>query len=300
MISSLGGDRHGEDARHALKSTLYDSSNNAKIIYYLTKLDLEYPTLDETHDHRMAQSGFAAHRQKEENALDYAMTPPSPAYLDITGSDDKFPVRRIYCIGKNYAAHVVEMGGVVERDPPVIFQKPADSVVRNGGDIRYPAYTTNYHYEGEMVVVLKSGGHNIATKDASSHIYGYAVGLDMTRRDHQAGALENGLPWEMAKSFDQSAPIGPVTKAEECGILTEGNLNLSVNDEVKQNVDMALMIWKTDEIISKLSEQYELKAGDVIMTGTPAGVGAVVTGDSIKVHVDGLQDLEVRITDPAG
>lgn len=231
--------------------------------------------------------------------MKYVLPPPDRSYLDITDSDEKFPVRRIYCIGKNYTAHVIEMGGVVERDPPVIFQKPTDSIVRNGGDIRYPVYTENYHFEGEMVVVLKSGGHNIKTEDATSHIYGYAAGLDMTRRDHQAGALENGLPWEMAKSFDQSAPIGPVTKIEDCGIITSGNLSLTVNGDVKQDVDMSLMIWKTDEIISKLSEQYELKAGDVIMTGTPAGVGAVVTGDNITVHVDGLQDLHVRITDTA-
>jgi fumarylpyruvate hydrolase len=248
----------------------------------------------------MAPFGFAELRQMKEKTMNYAVSPPPQAHLDITGSDEKFPVRRIYCIGKNYTAHVIEMGGVVEREPPVIFQKPADSVVRNGGDIHYPAYTKNYHYEGEMVVVLKSGGHNIATKDAPSHIFGYAVGLDMTRRDHQAGALENGLPWEMAKAFDQSAPIGPVTKIEETGEITNGNLNLSVNGDVKQDVDMSLMIWKTDEIISKLSEQYELKAGDVIMTGTPAGVGAVVTGDRINVHVDGLQDLQVWITETAG
>lgn len=229
--------------------------------------------------------------------MNYAVSPPPQAYLDITGSDEKFPVRRIYCIGKNYTAHVAEMGGDADRDPPVIFQKPADAIVRNGGEVPYPVYTKNYHFEGEMVVMLKSGGHQIATEDAASHIYGYAVGLDMTRRDHQAGALENGLPWEMAKSFDQSAPIGPITKIEETGELTEGNLSLSVNGDVKQDVDMSLMIWKTNEIIAKLSEQYELKAGDVIMTGTPAGVGAVVTGDSITVRVDRLQDLQVRVTE---
>lgn len=231
--------------------------------------------------------------------MNFAVTPPELAYLDIAGTDEKYPVRRIYCIGKNYTAHVIEMGGTVEREPPVIFQKPTDSIVRNGGDLPYPVFTANFHYEGEMVVVLKSGGHHIPVDQASSHIYGYAVGLDMTRRDHQANALENGLPWEMSKSFDKSAPIGPVTKVEDCGVLTEGNLRLSVNGTVKQDVDMGLMIWKTDEIISKLSEQYELKAGDVIMTGTPAGVGAVVTGDTIDVHVDGLEDLQVRISDKA-
>jgi fumarylpyruvate hydrolase len=229
----------------------------------------------------------------------YALTPPQQAYLDIVGTDEKFPVRRIYCIGKNYVAHVIEMGGVVERDPPVIFQKPNDAVVRNGGEIPYPVFTGNFHYEGEMVVALKSGGHNIPVSDAASHIYGYACGLDMTRRDHQANALANGLPWEVTKSFDLSAPIGPVTRIEDCGVLTSGNIRLSVNGQIRQDADMSWMIWKTDEIISKLSEQYKLMPGDVIMTGTPAGVGAVVSGDVIDVHVDGLQDLQVRIGGPA-
>ena len=231
--------------------------------------------------------------------MNYALTPAKQAYLDITGCEDKFPVRRIYCIGKNYTAHVIEMGGVVERDPPVIFQKPNDAIVRNGGEIPYPVFTNNLHYEGEMVVALKSGGHHIATKDASSHIFGYAVGLDMTRRDHQANALELGLPWEVTKAFDRSAPVGPVTKVEDCGVLTTGTIRLSVNGKTKQEADMSLMIWKTDEIIAKLSEQYELMAGDIIMTGTPAGVGAVVSGDVIDVHVDGLEDLRVTIGDPA-
>ncbi|MEH6772314.1 MAG: fumarylacetoacetate hydrolase family protein [Cereibacter changlensis] len=230
----------------------------------------------------------------------YAFTPPEQAYLDITGSEEKFPVRRIYCIGKNYTAHVIEMGGDADRDPPVIFQKPNDAVVRNGGEIDYPVFTGNFHYEGEMVVVLKSGGHNIPVSEAASHIFGYACGLDMTRRDHQANAMANGLPWEVTKAFDQSAPIGPVTRIEDCGELTSGRITLSVDGEVRQDADMSWMIWKTDEIISKLSEQYRLMPGDVIMTGTPAGVGAVVSGNELVVHVDGLQDLKVRVGNPAG
>lgn len=227
--------------------------------------------------------------------MSFALTPPQQAYLDISGSDEKYPVRRIYCIGKNYAAHVVEMGGAVERDPPVIFQKPNDSVVRNGGEVPYPVFTENYHYEGELVVALKSGGYNIPVAEAAKHIFGYAVGLDMTRRDHQETATSNGLPWEVTKAFDQSAPIGPITRTEEAGNLTAGNIRLSVNGDVKQDADIDLMIWKIDEIISKLSEQFRLAPGDVIMTGTPAGVGAVNSGDVIDVHVDGLQDLQVRI-----
>lgn len=229
----------------------------------------------------------------------YALTPPQQAYLDIVGSDEKFPVRRIYCIGKNYVAHVIEMGGEVERDPPVVFQKPGDSVVRNGGEIPYPVYTENLHYEGELVVALKSGGYRIPASEAASHIFGYAVGLDMTRRDHQARALENGLPWEITKSFDQSAPIGPVGRVEDTGVLTSGRITLAVNGETRQDGDIGWMIWKIDEIIAKLSEQFRLMPGDVIMTGTPAGVGAVVSGDELVVHVDGLQDLRLRIGGPA-
>ena len=228
----------------------------------------------------------------------FAFPPPEQVYLDINGTDARFAVRRIYCVGKNYTAHVIEMGGDVDRDPPVIFQKPADAVVRNGGEIGYPVFTKLYHYEGEMVVALKSGGHHIKVEDAASHIFGYAVGLDMTRRDHQAHALTHGLPWEVTKSFDQSAPMGPITKIEDCGELTEGRIKLSVNGELRQDADMSWMIWKTAEIISKLSEQYRLMPGDLIMTGTPAGVGEVRSGDQILVEVEGLTALQVTIGAP--
>lgn len=226
--------------------------------------------------------------------VDYAVSPPSQAHLDIVGSDEKFPVRRIYCIGKNYLAHVREMEQD-ERDPPVIFMKPADAIVRNGGEIPYPVFTKNFHYECELVVVLKSGGYNIPVDEASSHIFGYAVGLDMTRRDHQAAALAKGLPWEVTKGFDHSAPVGPVTRVEDTGILSTGHVRLKVNGETRQDDDISLLIWKIDEVISKLSEQHELKAGDIILTGTPAGVGAVVTGDVLDCSVDGLADMQVRI-----
>jgi fumarylpyruvate hydrolase len=224
----------------------------------------------------------------------YAVSPPTQAYLDIIGTEEKFPVRRIYCIGKNYLAHVREMEQD-ERDPPVIFMKPADAIVRNGGEIPYPVFTNNFHYECELVVVLKSGGYNITETNASSHIFGYAVGLDMTRRDHQAATLKNGLPWEVTKAFDQSAPIGPVTRVDDMGIISSGHVRLQVNGETRQDDDISLLIWKIDEIIAKLSEQNELKAGDIIMTGTPAGVGAVVTGDVLNCSVDGLAAMQVRI-----
>jgi fumarylpyruvate hydrolase len=226
--------------------------------------------------------------------VSYAVTPPSPAYLDITGTDEKFPVRRIYCIGKNYVAHVREMNQD-ERDPPVIFMKPTDAIVRNGGDIPYPVFTTNFHYECELIVALKSGGYNIPEAEASSHIFGYAVGLDMTRRDHQAAALAKGLPWEVTKAFDKSAPVGPITRVEDTGVMTNGHVRLAVNGETKQDADISLMIWNIDEIISKLSEQHCLMPGDIIMTGTPAGVGPVVSGDVLDCSVDGLAPMQVRI-----
>lgn len=228
----------------------------------------------------------------------YAVTPPPQAHLDITGSDEKFPVRRIYCIGKNYVAHIIEMNAD-ERDPPVIFMKPADALVKNGGVIPYPVFTNNFHYECELVVALKSGGYNIPEAEASSHIFGYAVGLDMTRRDHQAAALEKGLPWEITKSFDHSAPVGPITRVEDTGVMTTGHVRLKVNGETKQDADISLLIWKIDEIIAKLSQQHCLAAGDIIMTGTPAGVGAVVTGDVLDCSVDGLAPMQVRIGGPA-
>ncbi|MEQ9038960.1 MAG: fumarylacetoacetate hydrolase family protein [Silicimonas sp.] len=228
----------------------------------------------------------------------YAVSPPEVAYLDIVGSDEKFPVRRIYCIGKNYVAHIIEMNAD-ERDPPVIFMKPRDALVRNGGEIPYPVFTNNLHYECELVVGLKSGGYNIAEADASGHIFGYAVGLDMTRRDHQAEALAKGLPWEVTKAFDKSAPVGPMTRVEETGVMASGHVRLKVNGETRQDADISLLIWKIDEIIAKLSEQHELMAGDIIMTGTPAGVGAVVSGDVLECSVDGLAPMQVTIGGPA-
>lgn len=224
----------------------------------------------------------------------YALNPPVQTHLEIVGTDDEFPVRRVYCIGKNYVAHIQEMNAD-ERDPPVIFQKPTDAVVRNGGEIPYPVFTGNFHYECELVVALKSGGYNISAEDAPRHIYGYAVGLDMTRRDHQAEALARGLPWEVTKAFDYSAPIGPVTRVEDTGILESAPIRLAVNGQVKQDADISWMIWKINEIIAKISEQHRLEAGDVIMTGTPAGVGPVVTGDVLDGYVDGLQPIQVRI-----
>lgn len=228
----------------------------------------------------------------------YAVALPGVEYLDISGSEEKYPVRRIYCIGKNYLAHIIEMNAD-ERDPPVVFMKPRDALVRNGGTIPYPVYTNNLHYECELVVALKSGGYNIPETEASTHIFGYAVGLDMTRRDHQAEALANGLPWEVTKAFDHSAPVGPVTRIENIGVMNSGHVKLLVNGELRQDADISLLIWKIDEIIAKLSEQYELQPGDIIMTGTPAGVGSVKSGDLLDCSVEGLSPMQVRIGVPA-
>ncbi len=230
--------------------------------------------------------------------VNFAVTPPTDSYLDIQGSDEKFPVRRIYCIGKNYVAHIIEMNAD-QRDPPVIFMKPRDAVVRNGGEIPYPVFTENFHYECELVVAMGSGGYNIPLAEANQHIFGYAVGLDMTRRDHQLGVIEKGLPWEITKGFDHSAPIGPITTVKDIGIMTKGHVKLKLNGEVKQDADISLQIWKIDEIISKISQQHRLMPGDIIMTGTPAGVGAVVQGDVLDCSVDGLEPMQVKIGDQA-
>ena len=228
----------------------------------------------------------------------YAVQPPEDCYLDIVGTEKKYPVRRIYCIGKNYVAHIREMKQD-ERDPPVVFMKPRDTVLRNGGEMPYPVFTNNLHYECELIVALGSGGLRIPEAEASRHIYGYAVGLDMTRRDHQAEALAKGLPWDVTKGFDQSAPVGPITRIEDTGVMTTGHVRLKVNGETRQDADISLMIWKIDEIIAKLSEQYELMPGDIIMTGTPAGVGAVVPGDVLDCSVDGLEPMQLRICERA-
>ncbi len=230
--------------------------------------------------------------------MTYAITPPERPNLAIVGSDEVFPVRRVYCIGKNYAAHIREMNAD-ERDPPVIFMKPADAVVPGGGEIPYPVFTENLHYEGELVVAIKSGGYDIPEDDAESHIFGYAVGLDMTRRDHQKNALEKGLPWEVTKAFDLSAPMGPLTPVAAAGHVTDAAIRLSVNGEVRQDANVNLMIWKTREIIARISQQHRLEPGDLIMTGTPAGVGAVSTGDVIELSVEGLEPLTVRIGERA-
>jgi 2-keto-4-pentenoate hydratase/2-oxohepta-3-ene-1,7-dioic acid hydratase in catechol pathway len=220
--------------------------------------------------------------------------------VPVVGSDMGFPVRRIYCIGRNYAAHAREMGSDPNREPPFFFQKPTDAIqfVAPGtvADHPYPSLTKNYHYEVELVAALKSGGRNIPVSQALEHVYGYALGLDMTRRDLQRALGDEKKPWEIGKSFDRSAPIGPIHPVEQVRHFTDGAISLAVNGTVKQNSDLKNMIWSVAEQISKLSEAFELRPGDLIYSGTPENVGPVVAGDTILCKIQGLPDLSVRIT----
>jgi len=219
--------------------------------------------------------------------------------LPIVGAAEVFPVRRIYCIGRNYAAHAREMGSDPTREPPFFFQKPTDAVqfVAPGtvGDHPYPSLTSNYHYELELVAALKSGGTDIAIAEALQHVYGYAIGLDMTRRDLQRGMGDQKKPWEIGKSFDRSAPIGPIHPVAMTRHFTGGRIELKVNGQIRQEADLSYMIWSVAEQISKLSEAFELKAGDIIYSGTPENVGPVVRGDLLVGRIDGLPELSVRI-----
>jgi fumarylpyruvate hydrolase len=220
-------------------------------------------------------------------------------HVPIAGSDEMFPVRRIYCIGRNYAAHAREMGSDPTREPPFFFQKPTDAIqfVAPGTvtDHPYPSLTKNYHYEVELVAALKSGGRNIPKETALEHVYGYALGLDMTRRDLQRALGDEKKPWEIGKSFDRSAPIGPLHRVAETGHFTKGAISLAVNGTIKQNANLSFMIWDVAEQISKLSEAFELMAGDIIYSGTPENVGPVVKGDVILCKLEGLPDVSVRI-----
>jgi fumarylpyruvate hydrolase len=219
--------------------------------------------------------------------------------LPIVGSGEVYPVRRIYCIGRNYRAHSIEMGSNPDREPPFFFQKPTDAIqyVTPGrvADHPYPSLTRNYHYEVELVAVLGKGGRNIPIASALDHVYGYTLGLDMTRRDLQRAMGDEKKPWEIGKSFDHSAPIGPVHRVAQVGHFHQGAIWLKVNGQTKQNANLNQMIWSVAEQISKLSEANELFPGDIIYSGTPENVGPVVRGDVIEIHIDKLPNLSVRI-----
>jgi 2-keto-4-pentenoate hydratase/2-oxohepta-3-ene-1,7-dioic acid hydratase in catechol pathway len=221
------------------------------------------------------------------------------ATIPIVGSDEVFPVRRIYCIGRNYAAHAREMGSDPTREPPFFFQKPTDAIqfVAAGtvADHPYPTLTKNYHYEAELVACLGKGGRDIPVEKALDLVYGYTLGLDMTRRDLQRAMGDQKKPWEIGKSFDHSAVIGSVHKLAQVGHFNQGAIWLKVNGQIKQNANLNQMIWSVAEQISKLSEANELFPGDIIYSGTPENVGPVVRGDVIEMHIDGLPNLSVKI-----
>ncbi len=220
--------------------------------------------------------------------------PPAPT-VAIADSADRIPVRRIFCIGRNYAAHAREMGKDPDRDPPFFFLKPADAVVETGATIPYPPQTENFHYEAELVAVIGKGGVNIPEGEALDHVWGYAVGNDLTRRDLQLMAREQGRPWDLGKGFDRSAPIAPVFPVSKVGHPSSGSIRLLVNGVVKQDADLSELIWSVPEMIAILSRSFELKPGDLIMTGTPAGVGPLQPGDTCVVAIEGLGELTTTI-----
>jgi fumarylpyruvate hydrolase len=224
------------------------------------------------------------------------MEAPPVVSMAVSGSDQRFPVRRVYCLGRNYRAHAIESGDNPDETPPFFFIKPRDAVIASSDGFPYPPMTKALRYEAEMVVALKSGGANIASADALSHIYGYGVGLDMTRQDLQHVAQELSRPWAISKSFDKSAPCGPLHRVDKNGHAVKGRIWLSVNDEIKQDSDLELQRWSVPEAIAILSQYYELAAGDIILTGTPVGIGLVEKGDVIKAGIESLGEIEVQVT----
>lgn len=225
----------------------------------------------------------------------YVFQPKEPATVAVAESNDRIPVRRIFCVGRNYAAHAREMGKDPDRDPPFFFTKPADAVVESGETVSYPPETENFHYEAELVAVIGTGGTNIAEEDSLTHVWGYAVGNDLTRRDLQLKAREQGRPWDWGKAFDRSAVIGPVHPATRVGHPDKGSITLTINGETRQDADLSELIWSVPEIISILSHSIALEPGDLIMTGTPAGVGAMVPGDVCTVTIAGLGSITTPI-----
>ncbi len=227
---------------------------------------------------------------------DLVFDPPEVVSMRIKNSARRFPVRRVYCLGRNYRAHAIESGDNPDETPPFFFIKPRDAVVDSRDGFPYPQVTQALRYEAEMVVALKSGGNDIDPADALEHVYGYGIGLDMTRQDLQQTAQSLSRPWAISKSFDKSAPCGPLYPVEEFGHAIDGRIWLSVNGEVKQDSDLALQRWSVPEAINILSRYYELAAGDIIMTGTPAGIGLVEKGDRIRVGIEGLDEIDVEVT----
>lgn len=221
------------------------------------------------------------------------------ATLAATSGGSLYPVRRIFCIGRNYAAHAREMGRDPDREPPFFFTKWAETVVPTGTTVAYPPATTNFQHEGELVVAIGKAGRSIPAEKALDHIWGYATGLDMTRRDLQLDARDKGRPWDVGKNVEQSSPLGIIHAAGECGHLSSGSIRLTVNDQVRQDADLRDMIWPVPDVIAYISRFYRIEPGDLIYTGTPANVGPVLPGDTIKVSIAGLTDTVITIGAPA-
>ena len=231
------------------------------------------------------------------DASHFVIPPPPQAALAITGSDQLFPVRRIWCVGRNYLEHVREMGQD-EREPPFFFSKPADAIVPDGATVPYPSLTRDLHHEVELVVALKGGGRFLKAANANDLIWGYGVGIDLTRRDLQIASRDIKRPWEIGKAFDASAPCGPLAPASQTGHPTKGRITLKCNGKIRQDGDLSQMIWNVPEVIEKLSEMVALEPGDVIFTGTPSGVAATVAGDKLECEVEGVGKLTVTMGPP--
>lgn len=229
-----------------------------------------------------------------ELAMEYVFAPAAPASVEVVGLAARFAVRRIYCVGRNYSEHAREMGNDPAQ-PPFFFSKPADALVANGARVAYPGATENLHFEAELVVAVGRAGAAISVADAPDHIWGYAVGIDLTRRDLQSAAKAAGRPWDMAKGFDNSAPCGALSPVRDVGHLREGAIRLHQNGELRQNGDIGEMIWPVADIVAQLSGLVALAPGDLIFTGTPAGVGPVVRGDRLEVEIVGLSGLAITI-----
>ena len=225
---------------------------------------------------------------------DFVFTPPAQSFLPVAGGG-RFPVRRIFCVGRNYAEHAIEMGSDPTREPPFYFAKPADAVVTGGADTPYPAATKSLHHEMELVVAIGTGGVNIAQADALNNVWGWCCGLDMTRRDLQNEAKKTGRPWDMGKGFDMSAPMGLLVKHDGSYDGAKGRIELKVNGKVTQTSDLSKLIWSVPEVIANLSGLVRLEPGDLIMTGTPEGVAAVVKGDLLEGMVEGVGTITTRI-----
>ncbi len=215
--------------------------------------------------------------------------------LPIVGNEKRFPVRRIYCVGRNYLDHIRETAGADEREPPCFFQKPTDAILANGGEFPYPPQSEKTHHEIELVVAIGTGGKEIKAENALDHVYGYTVGIDMTRRDLQGVAKEMRRPWEAGKSFDRAAPCSAIVPVADIGHPNSGRIWLAVNDEIRQDGDLAQQIWNVSESIAHLTKLFELVPGDLIMTGTPAGVGSVNPGDKVTGGIDGIADIAVSV-----